>query len=282
MKGHEEHEKENGERWLLTYADLITLLLAFFIIMFSMSNLDKEKYKAVIQSLGNAFGAVSGEGDGAGAGGELNYPLFSPGSSQPPGSGTASAAAGQASAPAISPLVSASPPGGGIGNAIETEAMENAQEQVRGLLAQEHLDNDVSVTMRARGLVISINSRVLFASGKSDLAASSEDLVLHIADVLAPLADNQILVEGHTDSDPIHTAQFDSNWELSGCRASTVLRLLLSTGKLKEENMSAVGYGEYRPIAPNDTPANKAKNRRVNIVILKDDYNKGIDIKSAD
>ncbi len=284
MNGHEEHEKENGERWLLTYADLITLLLAFFIIMFAMSNLDKEKYKAVIHSLGSAFGAVSGEGDGAGAGGELNYPLFSPGSSTPPGNGgipsLSSTPSAQATTPIASPLVSASPPGGGVGNAIEIEEMENVQEQVRGLLSQESLDNDVSVTMRARGLVISINSRVLFASGKADLTAASKTLVLRIADVLAPLAGNQILVEGHTDTDPIRTVQFPSNWELSAARASTVLRLLLSTGKLKEENMSAVGYGEFRPIAPNDTPANKAKNRRVNIVILKDDYDKSIDIVS--
>ncbi len=286
MNGHEEHEKENGERWLLTYADLITLLLAFFIIMFAMSNLDKNKYKAVIHSLGSAFGAVPSEGDGAGAGGDLSFPLFSPGSSMPPGNSNtpslSTATASQSATPAASPMVSSSPPGGGIGNAIEIEEMENVQDQVRGLLSQEHLDNDVSVTMRARGLVISINSRVLFASGKADLTSASKTLVLRIAEVLAPLSGNQILVEGHTDTDPIHTVQFPSNWDLSAARASTVLRLLLSTGKLKEANMSAVGYGEFRPIAPNNTPANKAKNRRVNIVILKDDYDKSIDIVSDD
>lgn len=291
MKGHEEHEKENGERWLLTYADLITLLLAFFIIMFSMSNVDKEKYKAVIASLGSAFGIVAGEGEGVGSGGELNFPLFSPSTSnQPDWSAILTSAKPGASdndgdsagsSPVVTPIVSSPPGKGGIGNAIEVEAMEDVQEQVRGLLEKEHLSGDVNVTMRTRGLVISINSRVLFGSGSATLTTSSKALVLRIAEVLAPLSNNQILVEGHTDTDPIKTAQFPSNWELSSARASTVLRLLLTTGKLKEENMSAVGYGEHRPIAPNNTPANKAKNRRVNIVILKDDYNKGIDIESG-
>lgn len=292
MMGHEEHEKENGERWLLTYADLITLLLAFFIIMFSMSNVDKEKYKAVIESLGSAFGVVAGEGEGVGSGGELNFPLFSPSTTTLPGvvlplpsekpTIAPTFMQTQAPTPAVTPLVSSEPGDGGIGNAIEVEGMEGVQQQVRGLLDKENLNSDVAVTMRQRGLVISINSSLLFGSGSADLTNSSRRLVLRIAEVLGPLSDNQILVEGHTDTDPIRTAQFPSNWELSAARASTVVRLLLSTGKLKQEKISAVGYGEFRPVAPNDTPANKAKNRRVNIVILKDDYNKGIDVEKVD
>ena len=291
MKGHHEEEKENGERWLLTYADLITLLLAFFVIMFSMSNLDKEKYKAVIQSLGNVFGAVSGEGNGAGAGGELLYPVFSPASTNAPAFTFAIASPGPSSAPGAStpaptligtPLATSSPNNGGIGNAIEVEEMKGVQQQVKGLLDKQNLDTDVSVTMRQRGLVISINSRVLFASGSASLTKSSKDLVLRIANILVPLSDNQILVEGHTDTDPISRADFKSNWALSSARATTVLELLLSSGKLKPTKFGAMGYGEYRPVAPNDTPENKAKNRRVNIVILKDDYTNTIDIEAED
>lgn len=282
MKGHEEHEKENGERWLLTYADLITLLLAFFVIMFAMSNLDKEKYKSVIESLGNAFGVVSGTAEpGSGQGGEINFPVFSPSASFPSIS-AGSTTPGSSAMLSPSPGPTATEGNGGIGNAIEVEKMEDVQKQVIGLLQKEHLNNDVSVTIRQRGLVISINSRVLFASGSADLTANSRALVLKIANILVPLANNQIQVEGHTDTDPINTSQFRSNWQLSSARADTVLCLLLTNSKLKPDKLSSVGYGEYRPVAKNDTPANKAKNRRVNIVILKDEYNKSIDITPMD
>jgi chemotaxis protein MotB len=169
-----------------------------------------------------------------------------------------------------------------VGDTIEVEKMNDVKKQVEGMLVTENLQNDVNVTVRERGLEISINSRVLFNSGSADLTPASKDLVIKIAGILTPLANNQICVEGHTDTDPIHTAQFPSNWELSTARAVNVLRLLMTNPNLKPENLSSIGYGEYRPVAPNDTAANKAMNRRVNIVILKDDYNKSIDINPSD
>jgi chemotaxis protein MotB len=280
MKGHEEPEKENTERWLLTYSDLITLLLALFIILFSMSNVDKEKYAALIESLGSVFGAVQGTAaPGNGAGGEINFPIFSPGTSVKPSLNPMHSPG--ASGMSETPLATSSPNNGGIGNAIDIEAqrMEDVKNQVQGFLNDENLQGDVTVSIRQRGLVISINSRVLFASGKAELTKESSELVKRIASILTPLANNQICVEGHTDTVPIHTYQFPSNWHLSAGRALSVLKLLLdSNPKLIPENMSFIGYGEYRPIAPNDTEANKAKNRRVNIVILKDEFNKSIDI----
>lgn len=279
MRGHEEPEKENNDRWLLTYADLITLLLAFFIILFSMSNVDKEKYKAMIASLGSVFGggvhgaAAGGSGTGEG---EPNWPHFEPGSSFP----SSFSPFISTSTPMPTPLVSSPPGSGGIGNAIEVEAqkMEDVRQAVEGLLAKERLANDVTVTVRQRGLVISINSSVLFDSGSAQLTSKSNALVMKIAGILTPLANNQICVEGHTDTDPIHTMQFPSNWELSAARAINVLKLLMTNKNLKPENLLIIGYSEYREIAPNSTSANKAKNRRVNIVILKDDFNKSIDI----
>jgi chemotaxis protein MotB len=290
MNKHEEEEKENGERWMLTYCDLITLLLAFFIIMFGISNVDKEKYKAVIESLGSAFGAAKGTAaPGSGAGGEINFPLFSPNTTNMPSvassAGTSASASGGANAspsPNSSASPSSSPDNGGLGNAIEVEKMNDIKNAVQGMLNKDKLQNDVTVSIRPRGLVISINTRVLFASGSADLTADSKALIVRISNILVPLANNQISVEGHTDDDPISTSQFPSNWYLSSARANTVLQLLLSNGKLKPTNLSSIGYGEFRPIVKNDTPANKAKNRRVNIVILKDDYNKSIDINAQD
>lgn len=283
MKGHEEPEKENGERWLLTYSDLITLLLAFFIILYSMSNLDKEKFKAVIESLGSVFGMAQGTAaPGSGAGGEINFPEFSPQASLPAEALVSPFPSGVS--PSTSPLASSTPDNGGIGNAFDTEEqmMDYVKQQVQGLLSKENLQSDVSVTIRQRGLVISINSRVLFASGSADLTPDSRDLIMKISGILTPLANNQICVEGHTDTDPIHTSQFPSNWFLSSARANTVLSMLLENTNLIPGNLSAVGYGEFRPVAPNDTEENKAKNRRVNIVILKDEYNKSIDIQTQD
>lgn len=282
MRGHEEPEKENGERWLLTYADLITLLLAFFIIMYAMSNLDKEKFKAVIESLGSAFGNVKATAaPGNGAGGTINFPDVSPGSSVMPTVYPSGMAATSGST-SPTPLATSTPDNGGVGNAIEVQKMNDIKNQVEGLLQKENLQNDVSVAIRQRGLIISINSRVLFGSGSAALTPDSRLLVQKIANILTPLANNQICVEGHTDDDPISTAQFPSNWELSSGRANTVLRLLLENTNLKPANLSAVGYGEFKPLVPNDTPENKAKNRRVNIVILKDEYNKSIDINPSD
>lgn len=282
MKGHQEAEKENNERWLLTYSDLITLLLAFFIILFSMSNVDKEKYKAVIESLGSVFGAPSGTAAPGNGSGIPDFPHFSPSASSPsfslPSSSPGSPA-GVSPTPHASPLATSTPDNGGIGNAIEVEKMNDVKRQVEGLLVDENLQDDVSVTVRQRGLVISINSNVLFNSGSAQLTPASRTLVQKIAVILTPLAGNQICVEGHTDTDPIHTSQYPSNWELSGARAVNVMRLLLSMNStLKYENLSYIGYGEYRPLVANDTAANKAKNRRVNIVILKDDYKDAIDI----
>jgi chemotaxis protein MotB len=123
---------------------------------------------------------------------------------------------------------------------------------------------------------------VLFNSGSAQLTPASRELVMKIASILTPLANNQICVEGHTDTDPIHTSQFPSNWELSSSRAINVLKLLLTNPNLKPDHLLIQGYSEYRAVAPNDTAANKSKNRRVNIVILKDEYNKSIDIIEPD
>ncbi len=263
---HEEEEKENGERWLLTYSDLITLLLAFFIILFAISNVDKEKYLQVIQSLGEVFGDSAPADQSGGQSGDLIYPVFTPQSTEMP--------SGVENTP--------KPSSGSLGNTDEVEAMENVKAQLEGLLAQEHLGDDVSVTLRSQGLVITVNTKLLFAKGSAELSDSAKTLVEKLAKILTPLAENEISVEGHTDNDPINTTQYPSNWELSSARANTVLKLLLTSNKdLSPKRMSSRGYGEYAPVAPNDTEANMSKNRRVNIVILKDSISRLAQINST-
>ena len=200
---HEEHEKENSERWLLTYSDLITLLLAFFIILFAISNIDKEKYLQVIQSLGEVFGDQAPSDQSSGTNNDLVYPVFTPHTSELPSNVEGTPNPDESTA--------------------ETAAMENVKAQLESLLEQEHLADDISVSLRSQGLVITINTKILFAKGSADLNPSAVELVQKLSGILTPLKDNEICVEGHTDSDPIHTSQFYSNWELSSARANTVL-----------------------------------------------------------
>ena len=282
-KGHEEHEKENSERWLLTYADLITLLLAFFILLFSISNVDKSKYEQLLVALGNAFGEMHTQNPG-GQGGDMVFPVFTPSTTVIPTESPTGAHVKPSATPGGGESAAPTPGdtgNGGLGNAIEVETMQNVKNQVEGMLDKENLSADVKVTMRSQGLVISINSRILFASGSADLSGDSQALINKIATILKPLSNNEIEVDGHTDTDKISSSQFPSNWELSSVRANTVLRLLIESGQLNPKKMSSRGYGEYYPIAPNDTPENKAKNRRVNIVILKDAISRLIDINAS-
>ena len=260
---HEEHEKVNSERWLLTYSDLITLLLAFFIILFAISNIDKEKYLQVIQSLGEVFGDQAPSDQSSGTNNDLVYPVFTPHTSELPSNVEGTPNPDESTA--------------------ETAAMENVKAQLESLLEQEHLADDISVSLRSQGLVITINTKILFAKGSADLNPSAVELVQKLSGILTPLKDNEICVEGHTDSDPIHTSQFYSNWELSSARANTVLELLLSNNPdLRKDRMSSRGYGEYSPVAPNDNEANKSKNRRVNIVILKDAISRLVELNPTD
>lgn len=234
MKKHEDHEKENSERWLLTYADLITLLLVFFIIMYTMSVVDKQKFAQIAETLRGAMGAT----------GQQVIEMFPNQAVVPVNNG----------APSVD------------------KQMESVQKEMEKLIEQAGLTKDIEVVAQQRGLVISIKSYILFESGEAQLTPESVSLVAQIAQILNKVSDRQIRVEGHTDSDPISTSIFPSNWELSSARAMCVLKIMLTKGHLNPAKISAVGYGEYRPKVPNTTPDNKARNRRVDIVIIRNEF----------
>ncbi len=263
---HEEPEKENNERWLLTYSDLITLLLAFFIILYSMANVDKEKFKRLMESLGSQFGA----GGNAGAG-------QTSGLSNETGAGGASITFPPLDGVDLGITVSPGATPNGVGNAIEIDKMEQVKGEVEDMLNAANLGNEVKVSLTEQGLEISINAEVLFDIGSAMLKPKYTTTVGKITNVLSKLKGNQIIVEGHTDNVPIKTYQFPSNWYLSTARAICVLDLIMKNHELDPNKLSVQGYGDSRPIASNSTPEGRAKNRRVNIIILKDAYNAGID-----
>ncbi|GAB97893.1 chemotaxis protein MotB [Kineosphaera limosa] len=281
-KKHPEHEEHvNHERWMVAYADILTLLLALFIVMFAMAAVDREKVKLFAQGAGEAFGMVTmpGQlgnfegGDGIMANQMPAQPEQVPGSRQqeretalqekiipapvevpdkkPPIDNTAAAqreAARQAQAEA------------------QKASLEKLKEELTIKLKEKGLLNSVEMVVDERGLVVNIvTDRVLFDTGRAELRPDGTDVLDLIAPVVKDLP-NHVTVEGHTDNVPI-SGTFASNWELSTMRATTVLRRLQSQG-VPGNRMNATGYADQRPLDSNRTDAGKARNRRVAIVVL--------------
>lgn len=242
MGGKVKVEKDNAERWLLTYADLMNLLLILFIILFAMSQVDTVKFAQLSQSLSSAFGNGSPPSvvQGSGSGNSLvNFPATMP-----------------------SPV---------IPSKLEDQQMEALKGEISGMVDAEGLSANVSVALQERGIVITINEKVLFKSGSAEIENESQDKVLTIGrDILSKIPNKHIRVEGHTDNVPIKSPLFPSNWELSSSRATNVLRILVDQAGLNPNSISAVGYGEFTELVPNTTDDNRAKNRRVDIVILRE------------
>lgn len=239
--------KDNSERWLLTYADLMNLLLILFIILFAYSQIDTQKFQQLSQSLSSAFG--SGEPPSVVQGGAsgnslVNFPATMP-----------------------SPV---------IPSKIEDQQMQALEEQINGLVDSEGLKGNVSVTMEDRGIVVRINEKILFKSGSAIIEPDDQDALIKIGrDLLSKIPDKHIRVEGHTDNIPIKSMLYASNWELSSARAINVLKLLVDKCGIKPKMITPVPYGEYTPLVPNTSDANRATNRRVDIVILRDSSSKG-------
>lgn len=236
-------EKDTSERWLLTYADLMNLLLIFFIIMYAMSQVDIAKFNQLAESLRAAFGD----------------------------SAATSTIGQQGNSNSLIPLESDAP-ANVIPSNIEEQQMEEVKDQISDIINKANLQGNVDVSIQDRGVIISIKEKVLFNSGSAEIEAQSKATIIKIGEALKGITGNYIRVEGHTDNDPIRTSQFPSNWELSALRASNVLRMLVDQSGIDPKLISSVGYGEYRPKYPNTTAENKTGNRRVDIVIMKNVY----------
>lgn len=242
-------EHENHERWLVSYADFITLLFAFFVVMYSLSSVNEGKYRVLSDSLVAAFRNVNINTRGE---------QIAPGAKTP----AATPALPQLKAkPVVSP-----------NNAKDEERKRQAREKMRemakeimGVLAPLVREGKVSVTEGLKGITVEINASVLFPLGEARLQPAAVKALRAVAEVAAT-ADFPITVEGYTDPTPIATPQFPSNWELSGARASSVVRLFVESG-VAPQRLTATGYGEQRPVASNDTPEGRARNRRVTILI---------------
>jgi len=234
-------EHENHERWLVSYADFITLLFAFFVTMYALSSVNEGKYRVLSDSLVQAF---------------RNVPVNSGGAKIAP----------QMSAPAIALAVALHKDVKAQEQRRAVRArMRNMAHDISAAMAALVRDGQVRVTETSRGVTVEINASVLFDSGDARLDPRAVAALRAVAEILAP-TEFPVTVEGHTDNTPIGTPQFPSNWELSVVRASSVVRLFVDAG-VAPQRLTASGYGEQRPVADNDTPDNRARNRRVTILI---------------
>lgn len=277
-KRHTEHEHENEERWLLSYADMITLLMAFFVVLYAMSNVDSKKFEQLAISLSQSLGprqdtpvrldlypAVKREGErnrrpkGQGA------PDLPPGDAKPP-------------KPPASQDPDKPEAGKGFGQELQREKAERIREEVIASLMKEGSRDDIKVSVSEDYHKVSIRlaASLLFQPGSAEMETSAVTMLADLAMILKPL-ELPVAIEGHTDDIPISTPQYKSNWQLSAARAANVLLYMQNEYGLAPSLLSASGYGEFRPIADNETPENRAKNRRVEFVVdVPDEEDSGV------
>jgi len=235
-------ERENHERWLVSYADFITLLFAFFVVMYALSSINEGKYRILSESLNSAFRNVTDRSAG-------QIMLMTEGA--PP-------------VPVPAPVAKAAK-AVDEGKLRQREKMRNMAREIMKVLAPLVRQGKVRVLETSRGVSIEINDSILFAPGQARLEPRSIAALQAVAQVLAD-SNFPITIEGHTDNIPINTPQFPSNWELSAVRATTVLRLFVDSG-VSPDRLTAIGYGEQRAVESNDSVEGRARNRRVTILI---------------
>ncbi|HHW08104.1 MAG TPA: OmpA family protein [Clostridia bacterium] len=235
-KRRSQGELPGSPHWMTTFSDMMTLILVFFVLLFSLSVVDTIKFQAFLASF---------QGVGVLDWGEKPMEEVQPETITP-----------------IQDLSSGRDP---LPPAPDYTLME-VYEMVQQTLAEAGLDDQVGLRYEEAGVALDIPDKVLFDTAKADLKPEAQAVLDPLADLFRRLP-FQVHVEGHTDSRPISTREFPSNWELSGARASRVIRYYIDTHHLDPHKFVAIGYGEYRPVAPNDTEENMQLNRRVVMVI---------------
>ncbi len=248
---HSNHDQENHERWLVSYADFITLLFAFFVVMYSISSVNEGKYKVLSETLIGAFNVPEKSAAKPEALNIREYDKNSvidfPGSANKEGD--------------ISSDIKLQGEGSGSG-------LEELSVQVEAAFADLIEDNNISINGNETWVEISLNSKLLFSSGSARPSAQAIPIIRQIADILGGY-ENPVHVEGFTDNVPINTGIYPSNWELSAARSATVVRLLTEEG-VDPDRLAAVGYGQFQPKATNSTVEGREKNRRVVLVVSRD------------
>lgn len=225
-----EEQKAGAPEWLATYGDMVTLLLCFFVLLFSFSTLDVQKFKAIIQSMNGSLGVMD--------------------------SGTTVQ---------MEPLQAAFP---NDTPTEENEEFKKLYEEINEYIKENNLEASITLKLDERGLLVRFLDNVLFDSGKADLKPRAREIINTVSEILKQ-NDKNVRIEGHTDNVPINTPRFPSNWELSTTRAVNVVKYLIEENGIEAKRLSASGYADQHPIDDNGIAEGRQRNRRVDMVILR-------------
>lgn len=236
-KHSHQHEEEGGEAWLLPYSDLMTLLLAVFIVLFAVSQIDEQKAQQMSEAFTDSMMTQS-------------YSQANP----------------------VKPVEPKEKEQPSVSSKSEQEQMEQLKDELDAELKSENMTASVKTSIDSRGLVITLSNAIFFDPGSAEIKKQNEETLIHVAEKVKSM-NHFIRIEGHTDNVPMKSDMYPSNWDLSAARAANVVQLLINKAKVPPEKLIAVGYGEYRPVADNTTEDGRAKNRRIDIIVLSDKYN---------
>lgn len=247
-KEPQKKQKEQGSpAWMTTYGDMVTLLLTFFILLFTFSSLDVQRFQEVMSAIQHSFMGRTG---------------IMEGTVEPMPADQERLDVAEATLEEIAAA---------LGEREQTvlemlHELEETYEEVKAFLQRAGLEDDVQLRLEERGIVLELPEHILFDSGEAELKPDFLPALDLLVELLVGLP-NQLIVEGHTDNVPIQTFQYPSNWELSVARSVTVARYLVEENDIDPRRMVATGYGEYHPIDTNETAEGRARNRRVTLVI---------------
>lgn len=230
----EEEHKAGAPEWMSTYGDMVTLLLCFFVLLFSFATLDVQKFKAIAVSMNGSLGVLD-------SGMTLS----------------------------MEPLVNSFP---SDSPTEEVEEFKKLYEQMNEYIKENNLESSITLRLDERGLLVRFMDDVLFDSGKADLTPKAREIINKVAEIIRQ-NDKNVRIEGHTDNVPINTFRFPSNWELSTTRAVNVVKYLIEEEGIEAKRMSASGYSDQHPVDDNATSGGRQKNRRVDMVILREEKN---------
>ena len=245
LKRKKKHEEHVDEAWLLPYADILTLLLALFIVLFAASEVDSKKFQAISSSFNSELQGGTGILD-------QEAPV-------------------ESLDPSTTAKLNEDLPSGESDEEIlaarDQQELEDFQTKIEAYIDEKGLSPRLQTEMTVKGLMITIKEGVLFESGSADIIGGSQTIADEISNLLVSDPPRMIFIEGHTDNIPAGTKEYPTNWELSSARAINFMKILLENDDLDPEKFSATGYSEYHPIATNDTPEGRTENRRVEVLI---------------
>lgn len=229
--------KQKVAEYMLTYGDMMTLLLCFFVLLFSFSSIDAKKFEAIMESFSGALGVLDGGTT------VQDSPMLDSG---------------------LQDINTSS-------EVLEMENFQSLENKIQNYLEANNLTEDISVLNEDAGLLLRFQDNIIFDSGSDQMKPQALNIISYIAQLLKAeeFQDKFISIEGHTDNVPVSSPRFPSNWELSVARSSNVVRFLVQQNDIDPERISAAGYSEYHPVSDNSTAEGRAQNRRVDIMILK-------------